>query len=262
MHKTVMIIAGSDSDGAAGLQGDIKTLAALRIYSTCVVTAVTAQNTLGVQAIFPVPASFVGAQLEAVVSDIPPDAVKIGMLATAENVEVVATLIEALSLKNVVLDPILRASTGVDLLEEKGIELLKKKLFPLATVITPNIEEASRLTGVDVKDTRAMQEAAKALHDMGPKFVIVKGGHLDTPRPLDLLYDGSKHSVYDANRIATRNTHGLGDAFASVVAARLAIGERVEVGIDTAKKYIVKAMNHPFVIGKGKAGPLNHGVPI
>ncbi|UCF80361.1 MAG: bifunctional hydroxymethylpyrimidine kinase/phosphomethylpyrimidine kinase [Acidobacteriota bacterium] len=262
MHKTVMIIAGSDSDGAAGLQGDIKTLAALRLYSTCVVTAVTAQNTQGVQAVFPVPATFVGAQIEAVVSDIPPDAVKIGMLATAENVEVVATLIEALSLKNIVLDPVLRASTGVALLEEKGIEPLKKTLFPLVTVITPNVEEASRLAGVDVNETRSMQEAAKILHDFGPKFVIIKGGHLDTSRPLDLLYDGKKHSVYDANRVASRNTHGLGDAFASVVAARLAVGERVEVGIDMAKKYIVKAMNHPFAIGKGEAGPLNHGVPI
>lgn len=259
MHKNVLVIAGSDSGGGAGLQGDIKTLAALRIYSASVVTAVTAQNTEAVEAVFPIPMSIVAAQIEAVCKDIKIHAVKIGMLATAENVEIVATLVESFALPNVVVDPVLKASVGGVLLEEKGLDSLKVKLFPLATIVTPNLDEASRLTGIEVHDVPTMQQAAEALFNMGPRYVVVKGGHLEG-RPMDLLYDGTKHSIFDANRIATRNTHGLGDAFSSVLAARLAEGEKPHSAIDAAKKYIAKAVNHPFEIGHGP-GPINHGVP-
>jgi hydroxymethylpyrimidine/phosphomethylpyrimidine kinase len=176
-------------------------------------------------------------------------------------VEIVAALLQAFKPPHVVLDPVLQSSSGTPLLDTGAVETLKTKLLPLAEVVTPNLHEASVLSSMPVNDTKDMQAAASALKDMGPANVIVTGGHLEG-RPMDLLYDGRKHSVYDAYRIVSRNTHGTGDAFASAVACKLAMGDRLEVAIDVAKKYVAKAMNHPFAIGKGPHGPLNHGVPI
>ncbi len=260
MNKCVLIIAGSDSGGGAGIQGDIKTLSAFRVYSATAVTSITAQNTTGISAIFHLPMDIVGQQIEAVAGDIDVHAVKIGMLGSKENIRMVASMIKVFKFPNIVIDPVLKSSSGTDLIDKEALEVLKKELFPLADVVTPNIEEASFLSGLKVSDVVSMKSAAEAIYKMGPKNVIITGGHLPG-RATDVLFDGIKFSVFDADRNASNNTHGLGCAFSAVLAAKLASHIDLPVAVETAKKYIAKAMNHPFKIGKGP-GPINHSVPV
>ncbi len=260
MNKCVLVIAGSDSSGGAGIQGDIKTLTAFRMYSATVITSVTAQNTMGITAIHHVPMEIVGQQIEAVATDLQIDAVKIGMLGSVENIKMVASMIETFEFPNVVVDPVLKSSSGTDLLDGNAVEVLKNVLFPVADVITPNLHEAAILSDMKVNDVITMKDVAKELYKFGSKNVIITGGHLST-RATDVLYDGVKFSVFDGDRIVSNNTHGLGGAFASVVAAKLASKEKLPTAVEVAKSYICKAMNHPFTIGKGPC-PLNHSVPI
>jgi hydroxymethylpyrimidine/phosphomethylpyrimidine kinase len=256
MNRTVLSIAGWDPSGGAGVAADLKTIAAFNQYGVGVITSVTAQNTQGVQAIYDLPMEFIAQQIESLTSDIDIHAVKIGMLGTARAVNIVASLIQTLRLPNVVVDPVLKSTTGTALMERKGIPLLKEKLLPLAAVVTPNMDEASLLSGVRVVDVRSMKEAARALVKAGAKAVVVTGGHLG-PRAIDVLYDGQKFSLYDSTKIATTNTHGVGCTFASAIACLIARGTALAEAVDEAKRYVARAMNHPYRIGKGE-GPLQH----
>jgi hydroxymethylpyrimidine/phosphomethylpyrimidine kinase len=256
MNRTVMTIAGWDPSAGAGVAADLKTVSAFGLYGVGVVTSVTAQNTQGVQAIYDLPMEFVAQQIESLTQDIEIHAVKIGMLGTARATRIVASLINSLKLPNVVLDPVLKSSSGTALLEKKAIPVLKEELFPLAEVVTPNMAEASTLTGSRVTDVATMKKAAQALVKGGAKNAVITGGSLGA-RMVDVLYDGSHHTLYDSNRIDTHNTHGAGCTFSSATACLLARGLPLDEAVDGAKCFVARAMNHPYRIGKGD-GPLHH----
>jgi len=256
MNRTVLTIAGWDPSAGAGVAADLKTIAAFHHYGVGVITSVTAQNTQGVQAIYDLPMEFIAQQIESLTSDIEIHAVKVGMLGTIRAANIVASLIQTLKLPNVVVDPVLKSSTGTALMERKGIPVLKEKLVPLAAVVTPNMEEASTLSGIRVTDVRTMKEAARAIVKAGAKAAVVTGGHLGS-RAIDVLYDGQRFSVYDSTKISTTNTHGVGCTFATAIACLLARGAPLPEAVDEAKRYVARAMNHPYRIGKGE-GPLMH----
>ncbi|MBI3449090.1 MAG: bifunctional hydroxymethylpyrimidine kinase/phosphomethylpyrimidine kinase [Acidobacteria bacterium] len=256
MNRTVMSIAGWDPSAGAGVAADLKTIAAFGHYGVGVITSVTAQNTTGIQAIYDLPMEFIAQQIESLHSDIDIHAVKVGMLGTARAATIVASLIHTLRLENVVVDPVLRSTSGTSLLEKKAISVLREKIFPLAAVVTPNMEEASALTGARATDVRSMKEAARALVKAGARAAVVTGGHLG-PRAIDILYDGRKFSLYDSTMIPTTNTHGVGCTFATAVACLLARGTALPEAVDEAKRYVARAVNHPYKIGKGD-GPLHH----
>jgi len=258
--KVILTIGGSDPSGGAGIQADIKTFCAARMYGTSVITAITVQNSTSVSNIMPLPPEIVEQQLDAVFSDMDIQTVKIGMLYNAEIVEVVSRYLRKASPKSIVLDPVLKSSTGTTLLLEDAINLLKNSLFPIATVITPNISEASYFSGMLVNDIPSMKEASAILQSFGSTNILIKGGHLEK-LPVDILYNGKKFFVFEAPRIVTDNGRGLGCSFASAIAVSLARGLSIEESVDIAKKFISKALNHPFKIGKGK-GPLNHNVAL
>jgi hydroxymethylpyrimidine/phosphomethylpyrimidine kinase len=251
-----MTIAGSDSGGGAGIQADLKTFAALGVYGTSVLTAITAQNTLRVTAVYELPPDMVAAQIEAVVSDIGADAVKTGMLSSSAIIRRVAEEIERHGLGNLVVDPVMVAKSGDRLLREDAVEALKTRLLPLATVVTPNIPEAQVLTGRRIASLKEAREAAREIVAMGPKAVVVKGGHLPGP-PVDLFYDGREFQEFNAPRLETRSTHGTGCTFASAIAAGLARGMALPDAVAQAKEYVTEAMRNAFPIGGGH-GPLNH----
>ena len=262
MNRTILTISAFDSSGATGVAADLKTFQTFRVYGTAAVTAIAAQNSLSVQALNPVPMEIVGQQIEAVAGDIQLHGVKTGVLATAPNVQIVASLIEAFSLRDCfVLDPVLKASTGEPLLDAPGIEALRERLLPLAFVATPNRHEAEILSGVAVKDIPTAKEAVRVIQKMGPKHVILTGGALEGSRATDIWYDGQSYHLFDAPRLASQNVLGIGHTFSSAVCALLAKGCLMGESIDKAKKYVAKAVQHPFQIGKGK-GPLNHTVPM
>lgn len=256
LSRKVLAIAGFDPSGGAGLAADLKTITAYRLYGAGVITSVTAQNTQGVQAIYDLPMEFIAQQIESVVSDADYHAVKIGMLGTARAVSIVASLVESLGLKNVVVDPVLRSTTGAQLLEPKGIDVLKKELIPRATVVTPNMEEAGTLAGMQVKDLDAMKAAARRIHGLGARNVVVTGGHLGN-RAIDVLHDGERTAVFDSAKIATGNTHGIGCTFSTSIACMLARGIDPFEAVDRAKRFVSRAVNHSSRLGKG-TGPLNH----
>lgn len=256
MKRTVLTIAGWDPSGGAGAGADLKTIAAFGHYGVGVITSVTAQNTTGIQAIYDLPMEFIAQQIESLTSDIDIHAVKVGMLGTSRTTALVASLVRSLKLPNVVVDPVLKSTSGTALLERKAIPVLKEKLLPLATVITPNLEEASALSGMRVTDVRTMKEAARALAKTGAKNVVVTGGHLEA-RAIDVLYDGARHALYDSTRLETTNTHGAGCTFATAIACMLARGVPVHEAVEEAKRYTARAMTHPYRIGKGD-GPLMH----
>ncbi|OGL46556.1 MAG: bifunctional hydroxymethylpyrimidine kinase/phosphomethylpyrimidine kinase [Candidatus Schekmanbacteria bacterium RBG_13_48_7] len=258
--KVILTIGGSDPSGGAGIQADIKTFGAARMYGTSVITALTAQNSTGVMDIYPVPPEMVQKQLDAVFSDMDIQAVKIGMLATLQNVELVARCLQERSPRFIILDPVLKSSTGTPLLEENAINILKNALFPLATVITPNISEASYFAGMPVSDIPSMKEASAILQSFGSSNILIKGGHLEG-LPVDVLYNGKKFFLFETTRVVTNNGRGLGCTFASAITVGLARGMTIEESVDSAKKFIIKALNHPFKIGHGK-GPLNHNVAL
>jgi len=256
MNRTVLSIAGWDPSAGAGVAADLKTIAAFHQYGVGVITSVTAQNTTGVQAIYDLPMEFIAQQIESLTSDIEIHAVKVGMLGTARAATIVASLIQSFKLPNVVVDPVLKSTTGTALLERRGIGALKERLLPLATVVTPNMDEAAALTGLRVTDIKTMKEAARALVKAGARNAVVTGGHLGG-RAIDVLYDGHRFSLYDSTKIETTNTHGVGCTFASAVACLLARGLQVSEAVDESKRYVARAMNHPYRIGKGE-GPLQH----
>ncbi len=251
-----MTIAGSDSGGGAGVQADLKTFAALGVYGTSVLTAITAQNTLRVTDVLELPTSLIESQFEAVVSDIGADAVKTGMLSSSAIIETVATKIQEHGLKNLVVDPVMVAKSGDRLLREDAIEALRTHLIPLASVVTPNVPEAEALAGRSIENLDDARGAAREIVDMGAKTAVVKGGHLNGP-PTDILFDGKEYRAYDAPRIETANTHGTGCTFASATAAGLAKGLSVGEAVAQAKAYVTDAMRRAFPIGEGH-GPLNH----
>jgi len=254
---TALTIAGSDSGGGAGIQADLKTFAACGVYGTSAITAVTAQNTLGVTAWEPVSTELVIAQIEAVAGDIPPAAVKTGMLATAAIVEAVSAAIEGLDLPNLVVDPVMVAKGGDRLLRDDAVAAMKTHLFRLAEVLTPNIPEAEALTGMRIASVDDMLAAARRIREMGPRVVIVKGGHAASHESVDVVCLPHAEFELRGPRIATVHTHGTGCTFASAIAAHLALGRPLEEAIREARTYLEGAIRHAPGLGAGQ-GPLNH----
>ena len=258
---SALTIAGSDSGGGAGIQADLKTFAAAGVYGTSAITAVTAQNTLGVTAWEPVSTDLVIAQIEAIAGDLPPDAVKTGMLATAAIVEAVAAAIGGLDLPQLVVDPVMIAKGGDRLLQEDAVAAIKLHLLKLAEVVTPNIPEAEVLTGSSIRTVADMRDAARRIHGLGPRVVVVKGGHLGGEASGDLVIDAvcTPQEAFDLRgpRLATRHTHGTGCTFASAIAAQLALGRPVDDAVRWAREYLEGAIRHAPRLGAGH-GPLNH----
>jgi hydroxymethylpyrimidine/phosphomethylpyrimidine kinase len=251
----LLTIAGFDPSAGAGIAADLKTFSAHNCYGVAAMTAVTVQSTRGVRGVQPISAELLRAQLDELVKDITVAAVKIGMLATRSNVQVVAELLEKKKFPIVVLDPVLRATSGMELLETAGVKELSKRLLGLATVVTPNIAEATALADVPIKGVEDMKAAAEKLHSLGAKAVIVTGGDLE--KPLDLFYDGKEFKPFESVRVKSENTHGSGCTFSSAIAANLAAGRPLEEAVVLAKAYVAKAIEKGYPIGKGK-GPLNH----
>jgi hydroxymethylpyrimidine/phosphomethylpyrimidine kinase len=253
-------IAGSDSGGGAGLQGDLKTFSALGVYGACVVTALTAQNTAGVTAIHDVPADFVAAQIDAVFSDLKVDAVKIGMLSQPAIIDAVAAGLDRWRQTRVVLDPVMVASSGEELLAPAAVDVLKRVLIPRALLLTPNLPEAAVLLGVPVARTQDdMHAQALALLELGAKAVVLKGGHAHGGDSVDLLVDRNGVVALPLTRIASRNTHGTGCAFSAAIAAGLAKGMELEPATRFAKNYVHAAIAaaDTLAIGSGP-GPVHH----
>ena len=251
-----MTIAGSDSGGGAGIQADLKTFAALGVYGTSVLTAITAQNTQHVTAVSELPIDLIEAQIDAVLSDIGTDAVKTGMLSSSAIIEAVAGNLKEHGLTELVVDPVMVAKGGDRLLQEEAVEALRTTLIPLAKVVTPNRHEAEVLVGREIEDLDGARDAAKEIVAMGAGAVVVKGGHLDGPAT-DILFDGKEFRAFTAQRIATTSTHGTGCTFASATAAGLAKGMSVRESVGAAKKYVTEAIRSAFPVGRGH-GPLNH----
>ena len=252
-----LTIAGSDSGGGAGIQADLKTFLALGVHGMSAIVALTAQNTTGVSAVHPVPPAFVKEQILQVVVDIGVDAAKTGMLADADIVSAVAESVEALSISNLVVDPVFISKSGDRLLSEAALDALITRLIPLATVVTPNLFEAGSLTGSQVSTLEQMKEAATAIHAMGPRFVLVKGGHLGGDA-IDLLYDGTDFVEMAVERIDSKHTHGTGCTLSAAITAELAKGKDVVKAVTEAKRFVTGAIAHGLVLGQGY-GPTNHG---
>jgi len=252
-----LTIAGSDSIAGAGIQADLKTFAALGVYGTSAITAVTAQNTQGVIEFEAMSADLVTAQIEAVAGDIEIHATKTGMLATPAIVEAVAAAIAELDLPLVVVDPVMVAKSGDRLLDDDAIVAMRAELLPRALVVTPNIPEAEVLTGRRIQSLDDARDAAQRIHDMGSRAVVVKGGHAAGDVVIDVLFDGARLVEFRTPRIQTRNTHGTGCTFASAIAAYLALGLPVRDATERAQAYVAGAIRHALAIGHGH-GPLNH----
>ncbi len=253
----VLSVAGSDSGGGAGIQADLKTFEAFGVYGMTAITAVTAQNTLGVGAVQVMDPAVVEEQMVRVVEDIGVDAVKTGMLATAPIVERVADVIRRYRLPHLVVDPVMRAKGGDALLEEAAQQVLIRNLLPLAEVVTPNLPEAERLVGFDIRDLEDQVRAARILATMGPRCVVVKGGHGEGEEVVDVVWIGGEIRMFRYPRIPTPHTHGTGCTFASAIAAGLARGWEVWTAVQRARAYLQEAIRHALPIGGGH-GPLNH----
>ena len=253
----VLTVAGSDSGGGAGIQGDLKTITVLGSYGASAISALTAQNTRGVSSIHPVPPAFLAEQIDAVLSDLSIDVVKIGMLFSPENAAILADKLTAYGMRIVVLDPVMSAKGGMALLEDEALSVLKRRLIPLSYLLTPNIPEAERLTGVTITDAAGMELAARALHLMGARNVLVKGGHMTEGVVTDILFDGTGFTRFTAPRVLTRNTHGTGCTLASAIASFLAQGEPLPSALVKAKLFITRAIKFAQPLGKGH-GPVNH----
>lgn len=258
--KTALTIAGSDSGGGAGIQADLKTFSVHGMFGTSAITAITAQNTLGVSGVFPIPESMVVAQIDAVVTDIGADAVKIGMLASAGIAAAVADALVRHGLARIVLDTVMVAKGGARLLDEAAVDVIARVLVPLADVVTANVPEAEALTGQSVRNVTEARRAARALLAMGAKSVVVKGGHLEGPA-VDVFADATHVIEIESPRVATTHTHGTGCTMAAAIAARLALGHTPEEAARAAKAYVTRAIQHAPGIGRGH-GPLAWGVEL
>ena len=257
MIKQVLTIAGSDSGGGAGIQADLKAMSANGVYAMSVVTAITAQNTEEVTDVFELPLSIVAAQIDAIFDDFEVAAVKTGMLCSADIIKTVVKLLKPQQVKNLVVDPVMVAKGGQPLLKPDAIDTLKKDLFPLALLVTPNVYEAQQLSGIEITSLADARRAAKIIHQFGCANVLLKGGHLPNDRATDLLYDGRFFNLFKGEFIDTPHTHGTGCTFASAITAHLARGKTIFDAVETAKTYLTQAIKHSLAIGHGK-GPTNH----
>ena len=258
--KTALTIAGSDRSGGAGLQADIKTMTVNGVYAMSAVTALTAQNTVGVTGIFEVTPEFLGQQLDAVFTDIPPDAVKIGMVSSSGLIKVIAEKLREYKAGNIVADPVMVSTAGSRLMKEEALETLESELIPLATVITPNISEAEILSGMKIQNSDDMTTAAKKTGDRFGCAVLLKGGHSVSDAD-DLLYHDGNFKWFRGKRIDNPNTHGTGCTLSSAIAANLAKGYCLERAVEFAKEYVSGALAAMLDLGKG-SGPMNHAFAI
>ena len=258
--RTAVTIAGSDSSGGAGIQADIKTMMANGVYAMSAITALTAQNTTGVTSILNATPEFLGQELDAIFTDIYPDAVKIGMVSESSLIRTIAAKLRQYEAKNIVVDPVMVATSGARLISEEAVETLKKELFPLACVLTPNIPETEVLTGMEVKTTEDMIEAAKRISEEYHCAVLCKGGH-QLNDANDLLYADGTYRWFNGKRINNPNTHGTGCTLSSAIASNLAKGFSLEESVERAKNYISGALAAMLDLGKG-SGPMDHGFAI
>lgn len=260
MIKKVLTIAGSDSSGGAGIQADLKTITVHKMYGMSVITALTAQNTTGVYGILEASPDFVANQIECIFNDIYPDAVKIGMVSNSEIIKVIAEKLTEYKAKNIVVDPVMVATSGSKLISDEAINILVKELIPLARVITPNIPEAEVLCGFKINNEKDMIEAAKAISKNFKGAVLVKGGHL-AKDATDLLYENGNIHWFKTEKINTLNTHGTGCTLSSAIACNLADGKSLAESIEKAKNYLTGALKAGLDLGKG-SGPLEHSYSI
>ncbi|MDD2216813.1 MAG: bifunctional hydroxymethylpyrimidine kinase/phosphomethylpyrimidine kinase [Eubacteriales bacterium] len=254
--KKILTIAGSDCSGGAGIQADIKTITAHKMYAMSAITALTAQNTTGVYGVMDASPEFVSLQLDCIFKDIRPDAVKIGMVSNAEIIEVISSKLREYNAKNIVVDPVMISTSGSKLLCDDAIETLKKSLLPIGTVITPNIPEAEVLCGFEIKNASDMERAAAVISKLIPGAVLIKGGHLVNDA-CDLLYFDNKIQWLMGERIENENTHGTGCTLSSAIACELAEGRSLYDSVSRAKTYITGALKAELNLGKG-SGPLEH----
>ena len=260
MMKTALTIAGSDSSGGAGIQADIKTMMANGVYAMSAITALTAQNTTGVTSILNVTPEFLAQELDAVFTDIYPDAVKIGMVSESELICTIAARLKQYGAKNIVVDPVMVATSGAKLICDEAVDILKTELFPLASVLTPNIPETEVLTGRLVRSAEDMVEAARQIAETYHCAVLVKGGHKLNDAN-DLLYTDGSYRWFNGKRIDNPNTHGTGCTLSSAIASNLAKGLSMEVSVERAKEYISGALSAMLNLGQG-SGPMDHGFAI
>ena len=254
-----LTIAGSDSGGGAGIQADLKTFSAFRVFGMSVLTAVTAQNSVGVQGVENLPAAFVAQQLRSVLDDFGTDAAKCGMLSTAGIIDAIAGVLAGHRIEKLVVDPVMVAKSGDPLLQADARTALADRILPLALVVTPNLPEAEVLAGMRVVEPEDMEEAARRIHVMGPRYVLVKGGHLKGDAT-DLLWNGREFTRFTAARVDSANTHGTGCTFSAAIAAGLARGQALGDAIRSAKAYVTRAIREGFKAGRG-VGQLRHFIP-
>jgi len=251
-----LTIAGSDSGGGAGIQADLKTFSAFRVFGMSVITAVTAQNSVGVQGVENLPPAFVARQLRSVLEDFGADAAKCGMLSTAPIIEAIADVLRERPIANLVVDPVMVAKSGDPLLRSDARQALITRVLPLALVVTPNLPEAEALTGMPVTDRAGMEEAARRIGALGPRHVLVKGGHLKGDA-VDLLWDGRGFQEFSVPRVDSSNTHGTGCTLSAAIAAGLALGHALPDAVARAKSYVTRAIREGFQAGRG-VGQLRH----
>lgn len=255
MNK-VLTIAGSDCSGGAGIQADMKTMAAHKVYGMSVITSLTAQNTTGVYGVLDIDPKFVAKQIDCVFQDIVPEAVKIGMVSNSKIIEVIVDKLKEYKAKNIVVDPVMISTSGSKLLSDEAIDVLKNKLIKIATIITPNIPEAEVLSGMTIKTQEDMLDSAKKISKMSDGAVLIKGGHLVNDA-IDLLYRDGEYRWFTSERINNNNTHGTGCTLSSAIASNLSKGYSLEDSIEKAKEYLTGALRDGLDLGKG-SGPLNH----
>lgn len=253
-----LTIAGSDSGGGAGIQADVKTFQELGVYGMTAITAITAQNTLGVQGVFPTSTEAITMQLDSIGRDLQPDSLKTGMLFSEEIIRIVADKIQQYHWSNLVIDPVMVAKGGSPLLQQKAVQSVIRYLIPLALVTTPNVPEAEILTGMTIQSLSDREEAAKVIQRMGSQYVVMKGGHdTSTEQVVDILYDGQHYIYMENTRIETTHTHGTGCTYSAAITAELAKGRSVLEAVQTAKSFIQSAIEDQLGIGNGH-GPTNH----
>jgi hydroxymethylpyrimidine/phosphomethylpyrimidine kinase len=252
--KIVLSIAGSDPSGGAGIQSDLKTFSRLRVYGMAVIAALTAQNTLGVSGVAEIAPDFLEKQLDAVLTDITPDAAKTGMLLTVSAVEIVARKIHQYRIRNVVVDPVMVSTSGATLLTPEAVNTLRRALLPLAFLVTPNLDEARLLTGKPIDNVEDMEEAALQIHGMGVANVLIKGGHAQGDEVTDLFFDGSDFAHLRCARIEGRNTHGTGCVLSASIAAHLALGRPALEAVRLGKEFVTEAIQKGLTLGSG-TGP-------
>lgn len=256
--KQVLTIAGSDSGGGAGIQADLKTFHANGTFGMSVLTSITAQNTREVTQAFDLPLDLIVAQIDAVFDDFEVAAVKTGMLSSGDIVKTVSEQLAARQVDNLVVDPVMISKSGFALLKPDAIQNVKERLFPLAALVTPNIHEAQLLADMEIESLKYAKDAARKIFDFGPRAVLVKGGHLEGhPGAVDLLFDGQEETLFEAERIDTKNTHGTGCTYSAAIAAQLALGNELKESVGKAKVYITEAIRYSLSIGRGH-GPTNH----